>query len=192
MRTFIRYVRLLCDGFAMAGGILLLAIALMTMASVIGRNAFDTPIHGDFDMTKSGLGIVLAAFIPYCIVNGGLIIVDFFTAKSKASTKQRMDIFGTLCMVIGLGLFAWRSVVGTEDMMESNEVAGNTNILVWWVYAAMAPSFVLATFAAIARAMELWMGDHHETEAEAILKQAARDDAAAQVATRDNQQGAAA
>ncbi len=179
MKAFIQTVRLLCNWFAIAGGVLLLAIALMTMASVIGRNAFDTPVHGDFDMTKSGLGIVLAAFIPYCIVNGGLIIVDFFTAKAQENTKRRMDLFGTICMVFGLGLFAWRSITGTEDMMESNEVAGNTNILVWWIYAAMAPSFVLATFAAIARAMELWQGDHHETEAEAILKQVAADEAAA-------------
>ncbi len=183
MKAFIRIVRLLCNGFAIAGGVLLLAIALMTMASVIGRNAFDTPVHGDFDMTKSGLGIVLAAFIPYCIVNGGLIIVDFFTAKAQENTKRRMDFFGTLCMVFGLGLFAWRSITGTEDMMESNEVAGNTNILVWWIYAAMAPSFVLATLAAIARAIELWQGDHHETEAEAILKQVAAEEAAAHAKT---------
>jgi TRAP-type C4-dicarboxylate transport system permease small subunit len=172
MNGFINTVTRLCQWFAVVGGVLLLLIAAMTMASIIGRFFFDAPIRGDFEMTKQGMGIVVAAFIPYCILNGGNLIVDFFTSKTSEKTQRILDTIGALATGAGLVLFAWKATEAIADVRESNEVSGNIDLPVWWIYAGMAPSLWLAVFAAIVLAIKTWRGEHQESEAEMILREA--------------------
>ena len=63
-----------------------------------------------------------------------------------------------------MGLFAWRTVVGTISVKGSGETSMVISMPLWWTYALMAPSFVLATFAALALAAKILRG---ETENEA-------------------------
>ena len=173
MKFFINGVQKLCVVFAVLGGLLLLAIALMTVVSIVGRFFINTPVHGDFEYTKQGMGIVVASFIPYCILNGGNLIVDFFTSKASEKTQRVLDTLGAIATGLGLLVFAWQASVAIPDVMESNEVSGNVNLPVWWIYAGMAPSLWLAVLAAVALTVKTWQGEHQESEAEMILREAA-------------------
>jgi TRAP-type C4-dicarboxylate transport system permease small subunit len=190
MNGFINTVTRLCKVFAVMGGVLLLALAAMTMVSILGRFFFTMPIRGDFEMTKQGMGLVVASFIPYCILNGGNLIVDFFTTKASANTQRILDTLGALLTAAGLSVFAYKATEAIADVRESNEVSGNIDLPVWWIYAGMAPSLWLAVLAGIVLAIKTWQGEHQETEAEMILREAA---AAKALEAKDTaKQGAAA
>jgi TRAP-type C4-dicarboxylate transport system permease small subunit len=106
-------------------------------------------------------------------LNGGNLIVDFFTTKASAKTQRILDTIGAFCTAAGLLVFAYKATEAIADVRESNEVSGNIDLPVWWIYAGMAPSLWLAVLAGIVLAIKTWRGEHQESEAEMILRQAA-------------------
>src|SRR6185436_13310533 len=65
-----RVLRLCCDACAMAGGLILLAMAGMTLASVIGRAFFARPVPGDVELVQIGTAVCIALFLPYTQLRG--------------------------------------------------------------------------------------------------------------------------
>lgn len=145
--------------FAMAGGVLLMLIAVMTVVSVIGRAAFGKPVPGDIELTQYAIAVAISAFLPYCLFSGGNLIVDFFTAKAKERTRRVLDAIGAFTLAFAMGLFAWRTVVGMFSVKAAGETSMVISVPLWWTYAGMAPCFVLATLAALALAAKLWRGE---------------------------------
>ena len=156
---WIRWVERAALFFAMLGGVVLMLIAVMTVASVIGRAAFGQPVPGDIEVTQYAIAVAIAAFLPYCLFSGGNLIVAFFTAKASVRTKRVLDAIGALTLAFAMGLFAWRTVVGTLSVKNAGETSMVIGVPLWWTYAAMAPGFVLATLAALALAIKLWRGE---------------------------------
>ena len=156
---WIRWVERAALFFAMLGGILLMLIALMTVASVVGRAGFGKPVPGDIEVTQYAIAVAISAFLPYCLFSGGNLIVDFFTAKAKERTKRVLDAIGALTLALAMGLFAWRTTVGMLSVKEAGETSMVVSVPLWWTYAGMAPCFALATLAALALAIKLWRGD---------------------------------
>jgi TRAP-type C4-dicarboxylate transport system permease small subunit len=156
---WIRWVERAALFFAMLGGVLLMLIALMTVASVIGRAVFAKPVPGDIEVTQYAIAVAISAFLPYCLFSGGNLIVDFFTAKAKERTKRMLDAIGALTLAFAMGLFAWRTVVGMVSVKEAGETSMVISVPLWWTYAGMAPCFALATLAALALAVKLWRGE---------------------------------
>jgi TRAP-type C4-dicarboxylate transport system permease small subunit len=144
---------------AMAGGVALMLIALMTVASVIGRAGFGKPVPGDIEITQYVIAVAISAFLPHCLFSGGNLIVDFFTAKAKASTRRVLDAIGALTLAFAMAIFAWRTFVGAFAVMNAGETSMIIGMPLWWTYAAMAPCFALATLAAFALAAKLWRGE---------------------------------
>ena len=70
-----------------------------------------------------------------------------------------LDAIGALTLAFAMGLFAWRTVVGTLSVKNAGETSMVIGVPLWWTYAAMAPGFVLATLAALALAIKLWRGE---------------------------------
>jgi TRAP-type C4-dicarboxylate transport system permease small subunit len=60
-----RVLQRLCDASATVGGIVLVAIASVTVVSVIGRAFFSHPILGDVELVQLGCAVVVASFLPY-------------------------------------------------------------------------------------------------------------------------------
>jgi TRAP-type C4-dicarboxylate transport system permease small subunit len=156
---WIRWVERAALFFAMLGGVLLMLIALMTVASVIGRAGFGKPVPGDIEVTQYAIAVAISAFLPYCLFSGGNLIVDFFTAKAKERTKRMLDAIGALTLAFAMALFAWRTVVGMVSVKEAGETSMVISVPLWWTYAGMAPCFALATLAALALAVKLWRGE---------------------------------
>ena len=68
--------------FALAGGFILIALAALTIISVIGRtiNAYGFgPIQGDFELVENGTAFVVFCSLPYCQMRFGHVSVDILS-----------------------------------------------------------------------------------------------------------------
>ena len=93
-----KILELLAKLCAIAAGLLLTAITLMTCASLIGRNTTGATIVGDFELTGVATGAAIALFMPFCQMRRGNIIVDFFTASAGRTFNDGLDRFGALLL----------------------------------------------------------------------------------------------
>ena len=72
---------------AVCGGVILFAMAVLTTISVTGRAALSAPIAGDFELVAIGTGLAIFAFLPWCQLERGNVLVDFFMAKTPVRTR---------------------------------------------------------------------------------------------------------
>ncbi len=129
--------------FALLGGIVLVAITAISTISIIGRSFVGVTLLGDFELVQVAMAVSIAAFLPYCQLRQGNIIVDFFTAKASRRTQGVLDAFGSGLLAVTAALLSWRAGVGA---IESYENGGSTMILgvpEWIPYALMTPSLAL-------------------------------------------------
>lgn len=132
----------LCAVFA---GVLLTLIALMTCASLLGRNTTGATIVGDFELTGVATGAAIALFMPYCQIQRGNIIVDFFTAKLSNAAHQGLDRLGALLLAMVFALLAWRTTVGGLNAYNTHSETQILGFPEWLVFVSMVPAFVLTT-----------------------------------------------
>ena len=119
---------------AVAGGVLLLAMTFVTVASVAGRTLFARPVPGDFELVELGAAVAVFAFLPYCQLRGGNVIVDFFTVKAGRRARVLMDAFGALLYAAIAALLAWRLALGGLDMHAVGEETMVLAVPVWWAF----------------------------------------------------------
>ncbi len=163
-----RWIERISLWFAFVGGVMLMLLAVMTVVSVIGRAVFGQPVPGDIEITQYVIAVAISAFFPYCLFSGGNLIVDFFTAKANERTRRVLDAIGALTLAFAMGLFAWRTVVGTIAVKSSGETSMVISMPLWWTYALMAPGFALATLAALALAANILRGETDNEAADQV------------------------
>jgi len=129
---------------AILAGLLLTVITLMTCASLIGRNTLGITITGDFELTGVAAGAAIALFMPFCQIQRGNIIVDFFSAKFGDKTNAGLDRFGALLLALVFALLAWRTTLGGLNSWRTNSETQIIGFPEWVAYASMVPPFVLA------------------------------------------------
>ena len=124
----------LARGFAMAGGILLLAVTGMTVASIFGRYFFGTPISGDYELTELFCGIAVFAFFPYCHATNANVVVDFFTGWLNQRHRAVLDGLHSMVFTVMAGVIAWRLFVGGMRKLEDGETTLFLRIPLHWAY----------------------------------------------------------
>jgi TRAP-type C4-dicarboxylate transport system permease small subunit len=138
-----KLLEVLARGCAIAAGVLLTVITLMTCVSLVGRNTTGWTIVGDFELSGSAAGAAIALFLPWCQVRRGNIIVDFFTAKASVGTIAALDRAGALLLAIVMGLLAWRSAIGGWNAWTSKAGSMMLGFPEWVVYLGIVPPLAL-------------------------------------------------
>ncbi len=138
---------------AIAAGLLLTVITLITYASLLGRNTLGITVAGDFELTGVAAGAAIALFMPYCQIRRGNIIVDFFTAKLQPSSHAVLDRFGALLLALVFALVAWRTTLGGMNSFTTNSETQILGFPEWVAYAAMVPPFVLTSMIGLHQAV---------------------------------------
>jgi TRAP-type C4-dicarboxylate transport system permease small subunit len=146
----------LARAFALGGGAVLVALTGMSVASITGRALLGRPVPGDFELVQVGCGAAIAAFLPYCQLRRGNIIVDFFTARTSPRVQGRLDAVGALLLALVMAVLTWRTAVGTVAVRAGGEVSMIVGFPIWIGYAAIVPSLALATVVALHTARESW------------------------------------
>ena len=154
--TLTRVLDGLARGFAFGGGAILVALTGMSVASITGRALLGRPVPGDFELVQIGCGAAIAAFLPYCQLQRGNIIVDFFTVRTSRPVQGALDSFGAVLLALVMAVLAWRTTVGMVAVRAAGEVSMIVGFPIWIGYAAIVPSLVLATLVALHTARESW------------------------------------
>lgn len=146
----------MCRWLAVAGGLVLAALIVLTVASIAGRALVSLglgPIPGDFELVEAGTAFAIFCFLPWCHLRRGHISVDVL---EKALGPQRdawlAAMSNTLMTAVAL-LIVWRMWFGMLDKMKYGETTFILQFPAWWGYAACMPAAVL--FASVA-AFTVW------------------------------------
>ena len=119
---------------AAAGGLSLLGIMVLTVASVIGRELFDSPVPGDFELVEIGCAIAVFAFLPYCQLVRGNVVVDLFTESASLRTRAALELVGNLMFTVFAAVLTWRLVLGGIDLRNYHEETMVLRVPLWWSF----------------------------------------------------------
>ncbi len=144
-----RALELLAQAFALAGGAVFVVMIGMSVTSITGRAVWGHPVEGDFEYVQYACALGVAAFLPWCQMQRGNIIVDFFTTGLSTRAQAWLDAFGALLVAVVLGLVAWRAGVGAQAVLASGERAMISRVPVWIPYAGIVPSLAVAALAGL-------------------------------------------
>ncbi len=107
--------------FVIIGGIALTTAGFLTVASVVGRYFFNAPIPGDFELVEMACALAVFSFLPYCQLQKGNVLVDFFTYKLSPRKRGMLDSLSALIYTAIAVLLTWRLGVGGLDLLRTNE-----------------------------------------------------------------------
>jgi TRAP-type C4-dicarboxylate transport system permease small subunit len=120
---------------AIAGGLVLVAITVMTCVSIIGRALMGLglgPVPGDYEIAEAAVGFVVFSFLPWCQLNRGHATVDLFTNFLPASANRVIDLVSEILMGIAIVVIAWRLWFGLIDKINYGETTFILEMPVWW------------------------------------------------------------
>ncbi len=149
-----RTLETICQFFAICSGLVLTAMAFMSIASIVGRSLFSSPIVGDYELVQALCAIAVSMSLPYTHWVRGHVIVDFFTSHAHPKFNLLLDLLANLTLAGFAAVISWRLWKGLWELKNSLEASMLLDIPTWWSYAPMVPSFALLCITALYAAVD--------------------------------------
>ncbi len=149
------FIYRLSQSLAWFGGLVLTGIALLSVASIIGRALSGLglgPVPGDFELVEAGTALAVFCFMPWAHLKRGHAMVDLFWNAYPPALQRVLSVLADALMLAVWLLLVWRMALATEDYLGNGEVSFILQMPVWWGYAV---SLVPAGFGCVAYACRL-------------------------------------
>ena len=168
-----RAMRLAARWLALAAGVVLLAIILLTCISIVGRRLSTlghsdvvegslpalapllqgfAPIEGIYDLTEMGVAFAIMAFLPWCQITRAHAKVDVLTAVLPGTANRALAFVWELVFALVVTLIAWRLYEGMAAKLSYGETLyllkvpfTGEPVPIWWGYAACFAAACVAT-----------------------------------------------
>lgn len=124
---------------AWLGGVVLLALSFMIVASIIGRTFSNMglgPIQGDFELVETGTAVAVFCCMPWAHLTRSHAVVDLFWNAYPPTMQKILIILGDALMLLLWTLLIWRMGAGLQAYRNNAEVSFILQWPVWWGYAA--------------------------------------------------------
>ncbi|GAB4350367.1 MAG: hypothetical protein Kow0026_06480 [Oricola sp.] len=190
----LRMMEWLARTLAIVGGLVLLALILLTCVSVIGRGGNTLghsglltdiapsladmlkhlgPVKGDFEIVEAGIAFSIFAFLPICQLHGGHATVDVFTNLLPKRYNRVIVVFWEIVLAAVLVLISWRLYVGLLGKISNGETTFLLQFPIWWAYAASfvasVGAVIVGVYCALARLAGLVTGGHYLPHSEGAM-----------------------
>lgn len=159
----------LSRAMAYIGGIVLVALIILTCLSVTGRalngmlhsDLFQTylpgfahwaisigigPINGDFELVEAGIAFSIFAFMPLCQISGSHAAVDIFVSNIRGRASRILRLATDILFAVVMTMIAVQLYHGMMSKLHTGQTTLLIEFPVWWAYA---PSLVGASITAI-------------------------------------------
>lgn len=147
-----RFIHRLAGATALAGGLVLAALIVLTCLSITGRAfvfAGLGPVPGDFEMVEAGIAFAVFAFLPICQVQAGHAAVDLFTNGLGRQVNRWLVAFWECLFAVVLVVIAWRLAAGALGKYGNGETSMFLQFSNWWAYAACLVPCTIAALVAV-------------------------------------------
>jgi TRAP-type C4-dicarboxylate transport system permease small subunit len=141
--------RCIIEWWALAGGVVLLGVALMTTWSAASSWLLGKPLPGDFELTEVFVAVAVFSFLPYCQQTDSNVSADLFTAWAGPRALAAFRLFGALLALAVALLLVWRTWAGLLDYRRYIETTAILKVPIWWAYVPALASLVLLTVACL-------------------------------------------
>jgi TRAP-type C4-dicarboxylate transport system permease small subunit len=128
----------LARGLAILGGIALMVIVAMVVASVVGRALIWLglrPITGDYELVSIGMGFAVFAFMPWVHLQRGHALVTLVTDSFGVRANAWLLVISDLMMLALSSFIAWRLYFGMMDKFAYRETTLLLRFPLGWAYA---------------------------------------------------------
>ena len=122
------WLRTFCHVFAIVASVILAAMMFLTVADVIGRYFFNSPIKGTWELV--GLLLVGAGTwgLAYCQYKKGHIRVDILLVRFPRRVQSLINFISYLVGSIGFGLISWRAFILGMTYFDTNRVTDTLSL----------------------------------------------------------------
>jgi len=139
--------------WSLAGGMVFVALVIMSIVSIVGRKLFSAPIEGDMELLQMGAAVGSAAFLPLCEMHDNHIKVDALTTWMGERGRATLDVVAHALLLIASIALVWRTGLYVEESKENMEVSTLLLVPLWQPVLLLVPSFVLLALAALYRTL---------------------------------------
>ena len=147
----------LSRAMAWFGSLVLVVIAVMSVASIIGRalSGFGLgPVPGDFELVEVGTALAVFCFLPWTHLKRGHEVVDMLWGSYPLPMRGVLDVLADGLMLAVWLLLVWRMSLAMGEYRHNGEVSFILQMPVWWGYAASMPAAVVGCVAYARRLLE--------------------------------------
>ena len=141
---------------ALVGGIVLVALTLMVVASVTGRALIGVglgPVPGDFELVEAGIGIAIFFFMPWCYLMSGHATVDLLYMHTPKWAQKTVDMTSDVLMLGVWLVLTWMLIEGMLEKKEYMETSFILQMPMWWSYALCVVGAVIGCLAYVAKTL---------------------------------------
>lgn len=158
-----RLVERLAETWALAGGVLLLAIMLVTSVNVAGfgldriarvYGASVSGLPGYEDFVSLAISSAALMFLPYCQQKRGHVSVDLFVSAFPAWLQRNLDRSWLILTTAAAAFLAYWMVFGMLEARDDNVLSAVLGWPVWPFYAPGIVSLVLWALVAVIQVFE--------------------------------------
>lgn len=134
--------------WAMAALVTLASIAMTIMilvivADVVGREFFNSPLVGGYELVEVCMGILCPVSVTYCIYRGEDICVDLLYLRFPVLVRKAIMLFAnTFVLLTGLVLL-WQSWYLVQDIIDMDTTTALLSIAMWPVAVCVFLSFLI-------------------------------------------------
>jgi TRAP-type C4-dicarboxylate transport system permease small subunit len=141
--------RRIVELWALAGGLLLLAIVLMNAYSLVADITFRKPLAGDFELVEVGVAVAAFAFLPYCQLTGANVTADIFTQNAGPRMVALLALLSAFIALLFSLLLTWRMSLGLIDYRQDGETTVIMNFPIWLAFIPIVFSLALLALASL-------------------------------------------
>jgi TRAP-type C4-dicarboxylate transport system permease small subunit len=141
--------RRMIEAWALAGGLLLLAIVLLTAWGLAGDMLGVGPLAGGFELVEVGVAVAVFSFLPYCQITGANVAADIFTVRAGPGFRRVLAVAASLVALGFSAVLTWRMYLGMEDYRRYEEVTTIYQFPVWQAFVPVLVSLVLLVVASL-------------------------------------------
>ena len=121
--------------FGYLAAFFLSAMMLLTVADIVLRTFFSTPIRGMLELIELGLACTIFVALPAVFLRDEHLVVDVIDHIAPAPLVRVLDLAGALISLGLLAVMAWQMVPLARTMHEFGDVTSDLSIprIYYWI-----------------------------------------------------------